>query len=186
MYEGSGKELSLDEKLEFDSLRKFINGISIERKKGKNGLYQYVLADIDGKTVGKLPEYYDGVELKEGKWLFKYKYTLETSEVEGRGVNDHREYDYVETFGGETVELYAILHTDGDVMFEGIREVEYVYKRDEFIIEIEPTLFKTKLANSYLYFSEPIRCVIDCEGEIIEDFANKRFFYDSINETYIK
>ncbi len=173
------------EREELNSLLWYCRGMSIERKKGKNGSYKYYVTDIDGEIVGKLSDYYDGVELKEGKWLFKYKHTLDTYEVEGRGANDHREYDYIETLGGATVELYAILDSTGDVIFDGIIEVEYVYHRDEFIVEIESSLFKDELKKTSILTFEPIRCVIDCEGEIIVGFTNNRIYFNSVEDNYL-
>ena len=70
-------------------------------------------------------------------------------------------------------------------IFEGIREAEYVYKRDEFIIAIELAIFKSKLKNKPLYFSGSIRWGIDYNGEAIEYCIDKKI-YDSLNETYIK
>lgn len=157
---------------------------TIERKKKKGGVYQFFIADEDGKIIRKLDKkYYYGYEigmfylLEYNEKIPSYK-TKETFYKNDFIDSYPIEVEYTKTHEAVYVKMFDLIDTSsGDIMFEGIKKWHSV--PEDFIIrlkvELEPKFYKkwqqkfTK-ANIILpqFFNDNtlVRCEISEDGNI--------------------
>ncbi len=174
--------------------------MTIERKKNKKGEYDYFIADNNGKVVRKLKDYFNGMQF-EYFWAFSHYRTTPEEEQEekivvdsGWGGEDSYVKDIRVTTGGEEKEVLVLLDNNGDVIFDGIKEIHKYYfdfKNDDgdgngfLIVSIDPEFdFKNDLINKFLNSFEynhklPVYCVIGLDGTPQIKATHNYIFFDS-------
>lgn len=176
---GLKKHLTLDESKESSEISKFYSEMSIERKKKKNGVFDYFIADKDGNVLEKISkDYFNGRQLGDGFNEFTYIDYLPTYEKKGNTVTDHGVYESTQEIGGESIELKTIFDNTGNKIIEGIRNIDsYNLERRDFVIELEPDFHKEWIAKLSRMGDLPyefrkkrhLRCVIDGIGDFITE-----------------
>jgi hypothetical protein len=191
----SDKKNSYPREFQPQDLDEQLNSTTIERKKKKGGIYEYFVADYDGKIVKKIPHTI-GRQLEDGFYEFIYYNFTPTYEKKATTASEHGIFESMETRGGNECELKAIFSGEGDLIMEGIRNIiTYNSKRVEFVIELEP-LFHIEEAEKSIkkgrstrielgMMDKPLRCVIDECGEYIVEPTTKNICFDKETNSYV-
>jgi len=142
-------------------------GNTIEKKKVKNGKYEYFVADNDGKLIKSLKGYFNGKLIAEtyiisednqGNTLkeiynryyeFEYNIITDEKEVQQQGYLDtgldYPQYsEWSVTLGGDRIILKSILDDNGDEILNMITSVdEYIPEVEAFIVTLPHKLIGT-------------------------------------------
>lgn len=172
--------------------------MTIERKKNKKGEYDYFIADNNGKVVRKLKDYFNGMQF-EYFWAFSHYRTTPEEEHNEKivvGTFESGEYsdirDVIVKTGGEEKEVMVLLDNNGEIIFDGIKEIHKYYfdfnNEDEdengfLIISIDPIFHSDLMGKHFDYFSydieKPVYCAINLYGQHLIKPTHNYIFFDS-------
>lgn len=167
------KKTSNKEKSEIASIEKQLSEMSIERKKKDNGLFDYYLADNNGKKIRSLGK--DCNDFRQlGDGFYEYDFYLSTYKYKIDG------YTLTESAKtNETINTIAkcIVNNASNEIFSGIKQVIlYDHEKRHFLLELELLYFlmtmndfekKYDLPKKYDLNKQKLICVIDEKGEFI-------------------
>lgn len=183
------------------------DGYSFERKKIKDGAYEYFVANLDGKLVTKFPKNFFDVE-EHYMWdrhdaclIYRYEFIISSYEtkipidsdlIDGDN-EDSFEYDEIsdqyfeiKEHEEETENPYGIINLNGDVIFKGCDSVAEVDAKGEFqfILRLNCIIHKDKRPKEYNSKNDGIWCVIDNKGNFIIDPTINGIRYNTLLRRY--
>ena len=168
--------LSKKEKKEIAAIEKELSEMSLERKKKKNGQYEYIIQDNVGKLMYKVnvinESFENGRQIGDGFYEFTIKRKIPNYKLDGYKV-------IVDNKSNELVKMTnkTIFSNTGDQMLNGIKNViSYNFEKGYFLLELDLAFFlifekdfekRFNLPKKYDLKKQKLRCVIDKDREYI-------------------
>ena len=166
-------ELSSKEKNELKKIEKQLSEMSMERKKTKDGLYDYYVADNNGKKIQDFAKRSTNIR-QLGDGFYEYEFNLTTYKYKIDG------YKLIESSKTKkTVNTIAkcIVDNTATTIFSGVKKVLlYDHEKRHFLLELELLNFlmimkdfdkKYNLPKKYDLNKQKLICVINEKGEFI-------------------
>lgn len=161
------------EKTELTEIENQLSEMSIERKKNKDGLYDYYVADNNGKKIQNFAKRSNDIR-QLGDGFYEYEFNLTTYKYKIDG------YKLIESSKTKkTVNTIAkcIVDNTATTIFSGVKKVLlYDHEKKHFLLELELLNFlmvmkdfdkKYDLPKKYDLNKQKLICVIDDKGEFI-------------------
>lgn len=165
--------LSSKEKTELKKIKKQLSEMTIERKKNKDGLYDYYVADNNGKKIQNFAK--GSIDIRQlGDGFYEYEFNLTTFKYK---IDGYRLIESTKT--NKTINTIAkcIINNTATEIFSGVKKVIlYDHEKRHFLLELELLHFlmvmkdfdkKYDLPKKYDLNKQKLICVIDEKGKFI-------------------